>query len=126
MFGFCSEKKYLQLKQDYESKMKEVSKLTADIVKRIHELEAHNSDIADSVQDLHSKVTAIYSYLDENGKKKTVDGIQVSDFALFVNDQGKVNTPAETKSKNTAKTTRTRKAKSTKTKTTRTDEKKAE
>ena len=124
MFGLCSEKKYLHLKQDYESKMKEVQKLTADIVKRIHELEAQNSDIADSVQDLNSKVNAIYSYLDEKSKKKTVDGVQVSDFALFVNNQ-EANTPAETKPKKT-KTTRTRKAKTTKTKTAKTTESKAE
>jgi len=121
MFGLCSEKKYLQLKQDYENKMKEVSKLTTDIVKRIHELEVQNSDIAESVQDLNAKMNAICSYLDKNGKKKTVDGIQVSDFALFVNNQ-EANTPAETKTK----TTKTRKAKTTKTKTAKTTDGKAE
>ena len=93
--------------------MKEVSKLTADIVKRIHELEVHNSDIAESVQDLNTKVNAIYTYLDKNGKKKTVDGTQVSDFALFVNRQ-ETKIPAETK---TAKPKRTR---TTKTKTAKT------
>lgn len=113
MFGLCSEKKYLQLKQDYENKMKEVSKLTADIVKRIHELEVQNSDIAESVQDLNTKMNAICSYLDKNSKKKTVDGVQVSDFALFVNNQ-EANTPAETKPKKT-KITKIRKAKTTKT-----------
>ena len=112
MFGLCSEKKYLQLKQDYENKMKEVSKLTADIVKRIHELEVQNSDIAESVQDLNTKMNAICSYLDKNSKKKTVDGVQVSDFALFVNNQ-EANTPAETKPKKT-KITKIRKAKTAK------------
>ena len=114
MLGLCSEKKYLQLKQDYESKMKEVKKLTADIVKRIHELEAQNSDIADSVQYLNSKVNAIYSYLGEKSKKKTVDGVQVSDFALFVNNQ-EANTPAETTPKKT-KTAKTKTAKTTESK----------
>lgn len=115
MFGLCSEKKYLQLKQEYESKMKEVDKLTSDIVKRIHELGIQNSDIAKSVQELNDKVNTVCSYLDKNGRKKTVDGVPVSDFALFINGQEDVkSSPAESK-KTKTKTTKSTRAK-TKTK----------
>ena len=108
MFGLCSEKKYLQLKQDYESKMKKVSELTSDIIKRINELEARNSDIVLSVQDLTDKVNIICSYLNKNGRKKTVNGVQVSDFALFVNQKDSDTKTSEKTSTKTSLKKRTR------------------
>ncbi len=101
MFGLCSEKKYLNLKEEYESKMAEINNLCKEIDEKVNIVSNQNAILHSSVRDINEKIETIWNYLTENGRKKTINGIQYSDFEIFVKH---LDNPSESDAEETADT----------------------